>query len=245
MKAAIKNLLAILFWCAVWYALALVVRNPLLLPTPLQVLDRLGELVITADFWRTTLYSLGRILLGILIALAVSVVLAVLTCSFRWLDALVSPLMTAIQASPIASFSFLVLIWVDRSFVPVLICILMVVPIVWSSLCAGIRGVDPQLLEMARAYKLSRFRQLRRIYIPSVMPHFRTGCSNALGLGWKAGVAAEVLTVPKLSIGKMIADAKLYLMVEDLFAWTAAVILLSLVLQKLMLLLLGRRELHA
>ena len=245
MRTAVKNLLAILFWCAVWYVLALFVHNPLLLPTPLQVLIRLGELAVTADFWQTTLFSLGRILLGIFIVLVLSVLLAVLTCSVRWIDALISPLMTAIQASPIASFSFLVLIWIDRAFVPVLICILMVLPIVWSNVCTGIRGVDSQLLEMAQAYRLPWGRKIRRIYIPSVMPHFRTGCSNALGLGWKAGVAAEVLTVPKASIGKMIADAKLYLQVEDLFAWTLAVILLSLLLQKLMMLLLVRRDGHA
>ena len=245
MKTAIKNLLAILFWVAVWYLLALLVHNPLLLPTPLQVLGRLGELVVTGEFWRTTQFSLGRILLGIVIALALSVILAVITCKVRFLDGLISPLMTAIQASPIASFSFLVLIWVDRSFVPVLICILMVMPVVWSNVCAGIRGVDPQLLELAQAYDLPRGRRLRRIYIPSVMPYFRAGCRNALGLGWKAGVAAEVLTVPKASFGKMIADAKTYLMVEDLFAWTLAVIVLSLLLQKLMLLLLKGRDLHA
>lgn len=245
MKAVAKNLLVVLFWAAVWHILALSLNNPLLLPTPLQVLERLGALAATAAFWKTTLFSLGRILLGITSGIALGVVLAVLSTKISLVHTVISPLITAIQASPVASFSVLVLIWIERDYVPVLICCLMVFPVVWSNVCTGIRGVDPQLLELAHAYRLPRLRTLRRIIVPSVLPHFRTGCSNALGLGWKAGVAAEVLTVPKNSIGKMISEAKLYLETTDLFAWTLAVILLSLILQKLILMLFSGRDRHA
>ena len=245
MKAVAKNLLVVLFWAAVWHILALSLNNPLLLPTPLQVLERLGALAATAAFWKTTLFSLGRILLGITSGIALGVVLAVLSTKISLVHTVISPLITAIQASPVASFSVLVLIWIERDYVPVLICCLMVFPVVWRNVCTGIRGVDPQLLELAQAYRLPRLRTLRRITMPSVLPHFRTGCSNALGLGWKAGVAAEVLTVPKNSIGKMISEAKLYLETTDLFAWTLAVILLSLILQKLILMLFSGRDRHA
>lgn len=245
MKAVAKNLLVVLFWAAVWHILALSLNNPLLLPTPLQVLERLGTLASTAAFWKTTLISLGRMLLGITSGILLGVVLAILSTKISLVHTVISPLITAIQASPVASFSVLVLIWIDRDYVPVLICCLMVFPVVWSNVCTGIRGIDPQLLEVAKAYRLPRGRIFRRITVPSVMPHFRTGCSNALGLGWKAGVAAEVLTVPKNSIGKMISEAKLYLETTDLFAWTLAVIVLSLVLQKLMLMLFSGRDRHA
>ena len=71
----------------------------------------------------------------------------------------------------------------------------------------------------------------RRIYIPTVLPYFRAACTGALGLGWKAGIAAEVLTVPGKSIGRMISESKLYLLTGGLFAWTLAVVLLSLVIR--------------
>ena len=103
-------------------------------------------------------------------------------------------------------------------------------------------AVDGQLLEMAEVYRLPKKRRLKRIWIPSVMPFFRSSCTNALGLGWKAGIAAAVLTVPKQSVGRMISEAKLYLMTEELFAWTLTVILLSLLLQKIMLRLMEGRK---
>lgn len=241
----LKKLLATLFWVAAWHILAVCMDNFLLLPTPVQVLRRLGEMMLTPDFWRITSVSIGRILLGAVSALVLGILLAVVTTSSSLMDALIDPVMTAVQATPVASFSILMLIWLNRDYVPPLICAMMVLPVVWSNVCAGIRAADPQLLELARVYRLPRVRVLRRIYIPTVLPYFRAACSSALGLGWKAGIAAEVLTVPKYSIGRMISESKLYLLTEDLFAWTLAVVVLSLLLQKLMLHLLKGRDANA
>lgn len=241
LNSTFQNLLATLFWVAVWHILAGTMGNALLLPTPLQVLRRLGELMLTAPFWEITAVSIGRILLGVVSAMALGVLLAVLTTASSLADALIKPLMTAVQATPVASFAILVLIWLDRDYVPVLICAMMVLPVVHGNVCTGIRETDGQMLELAKVYRLPRLRVLKRIYVPSVLPYFRAACSSTLGLGWKAGIAAEVLTVPGRSIGRMISESKLYLLTEDLFAWTLAVVVLSLLLQKWMLRLLKTR----
>lgn len=244
-RRKINALPALIFWVAVWYLAALAVRNPLLLPTPLAVLARLGELALTAAFWQTTLSSIGRILLGAALGIVLGVLLAILTGASSLANSLIAPAMTAIQAAPVASFAILVLIWVERDFVPVVICAMMVLPVIWTSVHTAIRITDPQLLEMAKVSRLPKMRVLRRIYVPSVLPFFRGACCNALGLGWKAGIAAEVLTVPKASMGRMISESKLYLMTEDLFAWTLAVVILSLLLQKVVLKMLAGRVRHA
>jgi len=238
----INSLPALIFWTAMWYLAARLFDNPLLLPGPGRVLRCLGELAMTAEFWQITAVFICRILLGVACAIGLGTALAVLTAKSRLLNLLTAPAMTAMQATPVASFTILVLIWVNRDYLPALICAMMGLPIVWNSVGSGIRMTDPQLLEMAKVYRLSPFRVLRRIYVPSVMPFFRTACSSALGLGWKAGIAAEVLTVPKRSMGRMISESKLYLMTEELFAWTLAVIILSLLLQRIMLRLLKGRD---
>ena len=63
-------------------------------------------------------------------------------------------------------------------------------------------------------------------------------CGTGIGIGWKAGIAAEVLGLPKNSIGKALYNAKIYLEMPDLFCWTAVIILLSLLFEKLAALLL-------
>ena len=241
-RPKINAIPALVFWLLVWQLVSKAMGNALLLPSPLQVLQCLGRLAATAPFWQTAFTSIGRILLGVTGATALGVILAVLTSRFYLLELLIAPAMTAMQATPVASFTILVLIWLDRDYVPVLICGMMVLPAIWGSVSTGIRVTDRQLLEMGSVFRLSLLSKLRRIWIPSVMPFFRTSCISALGLGWKAGIAAEVLTVPRASIGRMISESKLYLLTEELFAWTLTVVVLSLLLQKLMLAMMKGRE---
>ena len=231
----VKTLLAVLFWLALWQLLSAAVGSALLLPAPLAVVRRLFELMGTAQFWRTVLLSLLRISAGIASAIVLGVITAVLTSRFALLDTLLSPVISVIKTTPVASFVILVLIWLRRDYVPVLISALMVFPVVWSNVSAGIKSTDRSFLELARVYDFSFFKTARSIYFPSVLPYFRSACSSALGFGWKAGIAAEVLTVPGVSIGRMIYESKLYLQTTDLFAWTLCVILLSFLLEKLVL----------
>lgn len=229
-----------LFWVAVWQILALLVASPLLLPGPGAVLLRLSELAVTGAFWRSAMLSLLRILCGAVAAVVLGAVLAVVCCRFPLADALLSPLLGMVRSTPVASFILLLLIWIGRDILPAVIVILMVLPVVWANVCAGIRSTDPILLRTARVFRFSPWRTLRRVYVPSVMPHFLSACRTSLGLAWKSGIAAEVLTVPAVSIGKMLYESKLYLETTDLFAWTAVVVVCSLVIEKVLMSAIGR-----
>lgn len=241
-KRIIKNCIIAAFWLGLWAVLALAVDKPLLLPGPLAVLKRICELAATAQFWITAGRTLLRIAFGLLCAIPVGTALAALTCRFRLLRELLSPLLTIVQSTPVASFILLFLIWLGRNILPSVIVSLMVLPLVWRNVSAGVENADLQLLEVAKLYRFSPVRTLRRVYIPSVAPYFLAACRTSLGLAWKAGVAAEVLTVPKDSIGQMLYESKLYLETIDLFAWTVTVILCSLVIEKLLAAAIGHFE---
>ena len=244
MRKYVKNGLALVFWLLVWQLLSMQVGLPLLLPSPGKVAVRLFELLQTDTFWSNTALSLLRVVSGIFWGAALGILLGV-ACRNNVLDALIRPLMTVVKSTPVASITILVLLWLERDTVPVLIAGMMVLPAVWSGICTGIAETDPQLLEMANAYAFSPGKRLKHIYIPSVLPYFRAACGSALGLAWKAGIAAEVLAVPARSMGKMIFESKLYFMTEDLFAWTLAVILLSLLVEKLLMTLLSGGKRYA
>ena len=154
-------------------------------------------------------------------------------------DALLRPLLTVVKTTPVASFIILLLLWVGRDTLPAVIVVLMVLPVTWANVCAGIAAIDPQLREMGKVSGFSPLRAFRRLWLPTVLPHFLSACRSALGLGGKAGVAAEVLTVPRRSIGRMLYESKLNLETADLFAWTVTVILCSLVIEKLLAAVLG------
>jgi len=114
--------------------------------------------------------------------------------------------------------------------------------VVWENLTQGIRATDGQLLELARAYRFSRWKTVRLVYLPSLQPHLRSAAATAMGLAWKSGVAAEVLCLPRLGIGAQISRAKQTFETADLFAWTAVVILLSLLMERALTRLIRRPE---
>ena len=242
---AAKSLGALAFWLGVWAVLSVLIGRPLLLPAPWTVAERLLRLAGTAAFWHITAVSLGRILLGAALGVLAGVVTAVATNRYRFLNAVLSPLLSVIRATPVASFILLALIWIGRSILPSVIVFLMVLPLVWSNVSAGMAATDGQLLEMARVYRLSRWQIARRVYGPSVGPYLLSACHTSLGLAWKSGVAAEVLTMPAFSIGRQLYESKLYMEMTDLFAWTAMVVMCSIALEKLFTALirrLGRRR---
>lgn len=243
----IHMLLPPAFWLGAWQLGARLVElhvqgrgNELLLPYPATVLTALLRLAGVPLFWETVLASLLRILAGMIIGTGLGAGLAVLTCLSPWCDRLLSGPIRVIRATPVASFILLVLLWTDRSFVPTVISALMVLPVVWANLARGIRETDRQLLELARAYRFSAPKTVKLIYLPSLRPYFLSSITTAMGLAWKSGVAAEVLCTPRPAIGTQIYNTKLYLEVPDLFAWTAVVVILSLLLETLLRLGLNR-----
>lgn len=227
-------------WLIVWQTVSSVVNKELLIASPVQVGLRLFELIKTQEFWLTTLRSLLKITEGYLLGVICGTLTAVLTAAVPFCYELFYPLISTVRATPVASFIILALVWLKRDNISVFICFLMVLPIVWANVTQGIVSVDKKLIEMARVYSFSKGKLLRLVYIPSVMPSFATGVTTALGLAWKAGIAAEVLSTPKGYIGTELYNSKVYLETADLFAWTVVVILLSFILEKLVVKLLEK-----
>ena len=217
---------AVVFWLAVWQCAAMAIGQEVFLVSPVQALRTLLELLPQAAFWRRVAFSSGRILLGFGLGAAAGTLLA--------------PVMQLVKATPVASFIILALVWVRGSSLSVLISFLMVLPVLCGAVRTGIRGADVQLREMARVFRLPLGRRLRAIWLPAVLPAFRQGCSVALGICWKSGIAAEVIGLPNGSIGDALYRAKITLSTGELFAWTFVIILLSTGFEKLFLALLDR-----
>lgn len=232
-KRALGALAAVIFWIAAWQLAYLKVAQELLLVSPAQAFLCLLRLSGELSFWASIGWTGLRVLTGFLLALLTGTLIAVLSARYGWIRALVLPLFGVIRATPVASFIILVLLWISTDRLPVFISFLMVIPMIWQNISAGISVADKNLLEMAKVFKLSRKKILTSIYFPAVTPHFISACSEGLGFAWKSAIAAEVICLPKMAVGRQIYNSKIYLETADLFAWTIAVIILSMLLEKL------------
>lgn len=240
MKRRKIKLWAVISWLLVWQACSMAVKSDIFLVSPLRVVSRLFELAVTAKFWQSIGFSLARIGSGFLLAMCCGIVLAALAARYSRIEELLAPAVLAIKTIPVASFIILALIWFSSRNLAVLISFLMVLPIIYTNVLDGIRAVKPEMLEMAALFRIPAVTRVRCVYLPEVMPFFRSGCTVALGLCWKSGIAAEVIGVPKGSIGEHLQQAKIYLETPDLFAWTIVIVLVSVLFEKIIRLLLDR-----
>ena len=236
----IRVSLACLFWLLIWQGLARWVGNALLLPGPDTVGRTLMELLGSAGFRSATSFSLLGILAGFLAGAVIGSLLAWLTWASPLADALFSPFLRLVRTAPVASFIILALLWLTSRTVPMVIAALMVIPILWSSTKTAIEETDRSLLEMAKIYRFSPFRTFRLIYLPQILPQWTAACATAMGLAWKSGIAAEVIAQPRPAIGTSLYRARLLINTEELFAWTALVILLSFLLERLFIRVMAR-----
>ena len=237
MKKRLITAGTVVFWILVWQAAAMLVGKSLLLASPVEVAHRLIELIPENTFLSSVLFSTGKIMLGFFSGTVIGVVFAVLSGKFVFFEKLFSPLITAVKAVPVASFTILALIWISSADLSVLITLLIAVPVVYSNVFEGIRATDPKLKVMADIFHISPFKRFVGVYLSQIMPYFRSAVRLAVGLCWKSGVAAEVIGTPKGSIGEKLYNSKIYLETADLFAWTFVIIILSLITERLLLLL--------
>ena len=233
-------LLPALFWLGAWQLVSMYVGRELLVASPGRVFAILLSEIQTSLFWRTIFTSILRITAGFLLAVALAVPAAMLTSRFEIPRMLLSPVISIVRATPVASFILFLLIWCKNTHVPSIITFLMVFPIVWTAVTKGIDTVDRDLIEVGRVFRLDSWHMLKDIYAPQVAPFFMQSVITSLGLAWKSGIAAEVLCTPNYSIGKMIYNARVYLETPQLFAWTLTVIALSMLLEALIVFLLGK-----
>ncbi len=239
-KNAMLRIAGALAFLGVWQLAPLLMgKTSVLLATPVGVVRRLIELVPQGGFISRVWFSFARIAAGFGLALAFGVLFAALSAASKVAESLIRPYMTVAKTVPVASFIVLALIWLSSSTLSVFISFLMVLPIIYTNTLQGIRSADEKLLEAARVFKVPRPRRVRYIYLPAAFPYLISGARVGLGMAWKAGVAAEVISIATGSIGEQLYFSKVYLDSAELLAWTLIVVLLSLAFEKLVLFLLG------
>lgn len=236
------KIIAVLFWILLWQAIYAYVNKEILIVSPFTVIKTIIHLSKEISFWQNILMSFLRVLSGYTLALLFGIILAVISFKFNFVYNLLYPAISIIKAAPVASFIILTLLWIKTSNVPIFISFLMVFPIIWSNIYEGIQQTDKKLLEMAEIYNFNKFKTLKLIYIPSVMPYFISACTLGIGMAWKSSISAEVICTPKFSIGTSLYNSKIYIETPELFAWTFVVIFLSVILEKIFITILKPRR---
>ncbi len=234
--------LSLLPWLALlilWQWLAGALPSAVL-PPPGDTLAQLGALVQRADFSAHLLDTLRRGVLGFGLAVGIGLPSGLLMGAAQWGDLLLRPLSQLSIAVPPIAWIALLVIWLGLGDGPVVVVVVVTTtPMVAVSVAEGLRALDPALLEMARAFRFSRWRTLRHVVLPGLRPQLNAALIVALRFTWRVLVMAEFLGSTS-GLGNRLSWARQNVDTERVLAYTLLLVGISLLLEGLLRLLLTR-----
>ena len=231
LAAALRILAPLVFWIGILWAIAAILNEPFLLPTPPAILKALITLLGTKSFYTSAVLSLLRVLGGLGIGIVCGTALGLLAHFIPSITVLTRPLLTVIRSTPVASVVILVWSFTGSKLLPFVIAALMVTPIVADELSTGLSQRNTSVEEVCDLYHISPWRRFLVWRLPTALPYFFGAITTSVGFAWKAGIAAEILAATFRSIGNEIYRAKLYLEIDKLWAYTITVVVFSVILE--------------
>ncbi len=233
----------ILFWILIWQFLAEIVNNSFFFPSFFETLRELFTLFSKekiASTITTIFATFARVIAGFFIGSLSGVVLAVISHHYHIFNDFISPIISVIKATPVASFIILLWISLDGNALTIFIAFLMVLPIVWQNLMDGYNSINKDLSEVCDVFNFSFRKRMKILIFPALSKYLGPALITSAGLAWKSEIAAEIIAYTKKSIGQYINDAKFAYDTPKVFAWTLLVIIFSISLEKLTKVLLKR-----
>lgn len=238
-RICLKKIRIILFWIAVWQIAAILAGSSLLVASPFEVVCALFRIVGSGSLFFTIFSSMGRILAGMMLALACGILLVAFSYCDSVVEELLQPFMLCVKTVPVASFVVILLIWQDSARLSVWISFLIALPVIYINFLEGLKKTDCRMLEMADVFRMSAWNRFWYIYRPPLVATVTAGMKLVAGMTVKAGVAAEIIGMVSHSFGEKLYLSKIYLNTDELFAWTLIIVLVSFLFEKCILLLVG------
>ena len=228
----VRNIGVGVIWFGIWMAAAAAVGQKLLLPSPIEVLQAFLAMAKEDLFWKGCILSVFRMVAGFAVGVVTGFLFAAFSYQSAWMHAFLKPFVATVNATPVVSFIMLAYVWIRSGGIPIFTSFLIVLPVSFSNMMAGLGAMDPLLLEMGRAFQMNRRNKAKALYWPMLKPCIYATVASGMGMAWKAGIAAEVIATPKDALGSSLYQMKVYLDTPGLFACTAVIIVFSVLLEK-------------
>lgn len=224
-RAVVVPVLAI----AAWEALSRAgVINPLILPSPSQVLSRWLEYARSGELHRDALSSVYRVVVGFLIGTALAIPIGLAMGASRTAYAYLNPLLQVLRPIPPIAYVPLAILWFGLGNPPAffLISLGAFFPVLMNTI-AGIRSVDAIYVRAARNLGAGRMALFLRVMVPAATPHIMTGIRVGFGVAFIVVIVAEMIAVND-GLGYRILEAREYFWSDKIVAGMITIGLLGL-----------------
>lgn len=224
------SLIGVVILFLLWLLFYLVVKNSYLMPSPLAVIEKALLLTVNGEFYSALLSTVLRVLLATLISLAVSTALAVLSVFFKGLGGVLAPVMASLRALPTLAVLLLILTFTKRSFAPVIVAVISLIPLAFSKIYGDMAKLSSSVSPIFKTFEVPTKKQVG-VYLKGIIPCTIKEFFNHTSFALKLIVSGEILANVYKSIGGNIEQASIYSDTVLLTALTLWVCVLGIVLE--------------
>jgi NitT/TauT family transport system permease protein len=229
-----KKIRGIFFLLVLWQLISMRI-DPIILPSPLEVLDIFRREIFTISGLSETGVTLYRFFIAYLISVISGIFLGISLFRSNTLRNYLWPLITILQATPVISWVLLALLWFPSRMIPYFILGIFTLPIITINTFQGLKSTDEKLLEMASAYSIDEWGIFTKIMLPSMLPSFMSGVRITANSSLKVLATAEIIGRLPRGIGGKMNLAWTNIETDSLLAWTIYLVLLTGLLEKLII----------
>ncbi len=218
-QSRLSGVLLIVFLLVLW---EVVVRTGMIqspsFPPITDIFGAWGELIFTGVLFEQLGASLSRMFMAYIIASVLGILFGLLMGYFRFMNYLLEPLVELLRPIPTPAYIpiAILLLGLGTEMKVFLIAIATFFPVLLNAY-GGVKQVDPVQIATGRTFGLKSFEILRKIILPSAIPHIFTGLRISLGIGLIMVVISEMVAANS-GIGYFILQAQRTFEVSEMYA---------------------------
>ena len=192
-KINLPSLILTFILLIVWEAAALGIDAQYILPTPVQVVEKLWELRVVL-FTVHLPATLGVTLIGLIISIILGVLLAVIMDNFKTAEKAIYPIIVAAHTIPTTAVAPLFILWFGYSiWSKVLVTILITFFPIVITVFDGFKSTKREMEELLETYGASKKDIFFMLKLPTALPNFFSAIKMAIPLSVIGAAIAEWL----------------------------------------------------
>ncbi len=201
------------------------------LPGPAKVWSALQMIAHSDSFLHDVGTTMGRVVSGFVLATLIGTPLGLALGSSKRLAVFFEPILAIFNTVSSAIWAIFAILWFGISDATTVFVVFMTaMPLILTNVWKGAQTVDHLYVGLAQSFRMSRLQILRKIYLPTILPYFFSGARLAFGFGWRVSLVAETLGSSD-GIGYRLRQASDLVQSDQVFAWTALLIAMMLLLE--------------
>lgn len=215
--------------------------EPYILPSPLEVLRKMVEVVGRDDFWVNVSATLRHLAIGFTLAFVIGTAIGIAMGRSAYWDAFFRDYVMLTLTTPGLVFALVcVMIFGLLDIGPIVAIVLTSFPHVTVNVVEGVHAIPRDLMDMASAYGVDRRTRIRNIVLPAVAPFLFVAVRYGFAIAWKITALTELFGQTD-GVGIQIRVEFLFFDIAGVLAWAFFLVGFALVMERLVLQRLERR----